>query len=142
MKKIEKEKEEKALKKQKIKDELIKGNLDIMREKKEKRDKLLKEEMKYKEYFIRENIEYKNNLLNEQSKKNEINREFVSENQKNLNRIRRKKEQKKFEKDNYRYVDYSYDPPKEPTDKCYECHKIYPRKLLTKNSTIFGYKKK
>ena len=70
-----------------------------------------------------------------------INRDFVTENQKNLNRIRRDKEQKKFEKNNYRYVDYSYEPPKEVTDKCFKCHKIYPKKLLTKNSSVFGYKK-
>ena len=142
MKKIEKENRENALKKQKLKEELIKGNLDIIRAKKENREKLLKEDLKYKEYYMQENIEYKNDLLNEQYKKNKINREFVSENQKNLNRIRRKKEQNKLEKDNYRYVDYSYDPPKEAMDECYKCHKIYPRKLLTKNSTIFGYKKK
>ena len=141
MKKLQKENEEKALKKQKIKDELIKGNLDLIRAKKEKKDKLLKEEMKYKEFFEKEKIEHKNNLLNEQYQKDKINKEFVSENQKNLNRIRRDKEQKKFEKNNYRYVDYSYEPPKEATDKCFACKKIFPKKLLTKNSSIFGYKK-
>ena len=141
MEKIEKDKEERALKKQKIKDELIKGNWELINAKKEKKDKLLKEEMKYKEFFEKEKIEYKNNLLNEQSKKDKINREFISENQKNLNRIRRDREQKKFEKNNYRYVDYSYEPPKEVTDKCFKCHKIYPKKLLTKNSSIFGYQK-
>ena len=118
MQKFEKENEEKALKKQK-----------------------LKEEMKYKEFYEKEKIEYKNNLLNEKYKKDRINREFITENQKNLNRIRRDKEQKKFEKNNYRYVDYSYEPPKEVTDKCFKCHKIYPKKLLTKNSSVFGYKK-
>ena len=141
MQKFEKENEEKALKKQKLKEELIKGNLDLINAKKEKRDKLLKEEMKYKEFYEKEKIEYKNNLLNEKYKKDRINREFVNENQKNLNRIRRDKEQKKFEKNNYRYVDYSYEPPKEVTDKCFKCHKIYPKKLLTKNSSVFGYKK-
>ena len=141
MQKFEKENEEKALKKQKLKEELIKGNLDLINAKKEKRDKLLKEEMKYKEFYEKEKIEYKNNLLNEKYKKDRINREFITENQKNLNRIRRDKEQKKFEKNNYRYVDYSYEPPKEVTDKCFKCHKIYPKKLLTKNSSVFGYKK-
>ena len=140
MQKFEKENEEKALKKQKIKEELIKGNLDLINAKKEKKDKLIKEEMKYKEFYEKEKIEYKNDLLNEKYKKDRINREFVTENQKNLNRIRRDKEQKKFEKNNYRYVDYSYEPPKEVTDKCFKCHKIYPKKLLTKNSSVFGYK--
>ena len=141
MQKIEKENEERALKKQKLKEELIKGNLDLINAKKEKRDKLLKEEMKYKEFYEKEKIEYKNNLLNEKYEKERINREFVTENQKTLNRIRRDKEQKKFEKNNYKYVDYSYEPPKEITDKCFKCHKIYPKKLLTKNSSVFGYKK-
>ena len=64
MQKFEKENEEKALKKQKIKDELIKGNLDLINAKKEKKDKLLKEDMKYKEFYEKEKIEYKNDLLN------------------------------------------------------------------------------
>ena len=42
MKKMEKENEEKALKKQKIKDELIKGNLDIKREKRRKKRLIIK----------------------------------------------------------------------------------------------------
>ena len=141
MKKIEKEREEKALKKQKIKDELIKGNLDLINAKKEKREKLLKEDLKYKEYFEKEKIEYKNDLLNEQFKKDKINRDFISENQKSINRIKRKKEEQKLEKNNYRYIDYTFEPPKEAIDKCHACNKIYPRKLLTKNSSVFGYKK-
>ena len=51
IKEIEKEKEEKILKKQRIKDELIKGNLDLINAKKDKKNKILKEEMKYKEYY-------------------------------------------------------------------------------------------
>ena len=141
MKKIEKEREEKALKKQKIKDELIKGNLDLINAKIEKREKLLKEDLKYKEYFEKEKIEYKNDLLNEQFKKDKINRDFISENQKSINRIKRKKEEQKLEKNNYRYIDYTFEPPKEAIDKCHACNKIYPRKLLTKNSSVFGYKK-
>ena len=142
-KKIEKENEEKALKKQKIKEELIKGNLDIINAKKDKKEKIYEEDMKkYKEYYEKENQEYNDKLLKEKCKKNKINREFITENQKNLNRIRRDKEQQKIENNNYRYNDYSYEPIKEPTDKCYACKKIYPRKLLTRNSNIFGYKTK
>ena len=142
-KKIEKENEEKALKKQKIKEELIKGNLDIINAKKDKKEKIYEEDMKkYKEYYEKENQEYNDKLLKEKCKKNKINREFITENQKNLNRIRRDKEQQKIENNNYRYNDYSYEPIKEPTDKCYACKKIYPRKLLTLNSNIFGYKTK
>ena len=142
-KKIAKENEEKALKKQKIKEELIKGNLDIINAKKESIEKIYEEDMKkYREYYEKENQEYNDKLLEEKYKKNKINREFVTENQKNLNRIRRDKEQQKFEKKTYKYNDYSYEPVKEPTDKCYACKKIYPRKLLTRNSNIFGYKTK
>ena len=141
-KKIEKENEEKALKKQKIKEELIKGNLDIINAKKDKRDKIIEEDMKYKEYYEKENQEYNNKLLKEKCKRSKINREFVNENQKNLNRIKRDKEQQKFEQNNYRYNDYSYEPKKELTDKCYACKKIYPKKFLTRNSNIFGYKTK
>ena len=139
-KKIEKENEEKALKKKKIKEELIKGNLDIINAKKDKKEKLFEEDMKYKEYYEKENKEYNDKLLKEKYKRSKINREFVTENQKNLNRIKRDKEQQKIEKNSYRYNDYSYEPIKEPTDKCYACKKVYPRKLLTRNSNIFGYK--
>jgi hypothetical protein len=140
--KIKKENEEKALKKQKIKEELIKGNLDIINAKKNKKIKILEEDMKYKQYYEKENQEYNNKLLKEKCKKSKINREFVTENQKNLNIIRRDKEQQKIENNNYRYNDYSYEPKKELTDKCYVCNKVYPKKLLTRNSNIFGYKKR
>ena len=142
IKEIEKEKEEKILKKQRIKDELIKGNLDLINAKKDKKNKILKEEMKYKEYYEKENDEYNNNLMSEKSRRNKINQDFISENQKNLNRIKRDKEQQKFEKNNYRYIDYSYEPPKEIKDICHKCQKVYPKKLLTKKSVVFGYKKK
>ena len=140
--KIKKENEEKALKKQKIKEELIKGNLDIINAKKDKKIKILEEDMKYKQYYEKENQEYNNKLLKEKCKKSKINREFVTENQKNLNKIRRDKEQQKIDNNNYRYNDYSYEPKKELTDKCYVCNKVYPKKLLTRNSNIFGYKKR
>ena len=142
LKKLKKEKEEKILKKQRIKDELIKGNLDLINAKKDKKNKILKEEMKYKEYYEKENDEYNNNLMSEKSRRNKINQDFISENQKNLNRIKRDKEQQKFEKNNYRYIDYSYEPPKEIKDICHKCRKVYPKKLLTKKSVVFGYKKK
>ena len=142
IKEIEKEKEDKILKKQRIKDELIKGNLDLINAKKDKKNKILKEEMKYKEYYEKENDEYNNNLMSEKSRRNKINQDFISENQKNLNRIKRDKEQQKFEKNNYRYIDYSYEPPKEIKDRCHKCQKVYPKKLLTKKSVVFGYKKK
>ena len=139
MKKIQEEKEEKAWKKKKIKEELINGNLEIINEKKEKKGKILREEMKYKEIYEKEKNEFNNNLLQEKYKKNKINEEFVMENKKNLNRIKRDKEQKKLEENNYKYIDYSYEPPKEITDKCYKCHKEYPKKLLTHKKNIFGF---
>ena len=142
VKKIEKEEEEKALKKQKMKEELIKDNLDLMNAKKAKKDKLIQEDLKYKEYFEKQNIEYNNELLNQRIKKDKMNQEFVIENQKRLNKIRRKKEEQKNEKKNYKYIDYSYEPPKQIIDQCHECHKRYPQKLLSKNSSIFSYNKK
>ena len=80
--------------------------------------------------------------MSEKYRRNKINQDFISENQKNLNRIKRDKEQQKFEKNNYRYIDYSYEPPKEIKDICHKCRKVYPKKLLTKKSVVFGYKKK
>ena len=131
MKKLQEEKLEKALKKEKIKEELIKGNLEIINAKKEKKGKILREEMKYKEYYEKKKIEYNNDLLQEKNKKNKINEEYVLENKKNLTRIKKNKELQKLEENNYKYNDYTYEPPKEITDKCYNCHKIYPKKLLT-----------
>ena len=126
------------MKKKKIKEELINGNLEIINEKKEKKGKILREEMKFKEIYEKEKNEFNKDLLQEKYKKNKINEEFVMENKKNLNRIKRDKEQKKLEENNYRYIDYSYEPPTEITDKCYKCHKEYPKKLLTHKKIIFG----
>ena len=107
IKEIEKEKEEKILKKQRIKDELIKGNLDLINAKKDKKNKILKEEMKYKEYYEKENDEYNNNLMSEKSRRNKINQDFISENQK-LFYQRKKYNSKNERKKRYRKFKNGY----------------------------------
>ena len=135
---IEREKKEKELKKRKLKEELIKGNLELINAKQQKKEKQNEEELKYREYYDRQKIEYNNDLINEKKRKQRINREFYKENQKNLSKIKRKKEQQIIDDEKYRYNDSSFDPPKEITAECSNCHKIYPKKLLTSN--VYFYK--
>ena len=140
LKNIEDEKKEKELKKRKMKEELIKGNLELINAKKQKKEKLNEEDLKFRDYYNKENLEYKNDLLREKNKQKKINKEFLIENQKNLSRIRRKKEEQMMKDGNYRYSDYSYEPPKEVTAECSGCHKIYPKKLLTPNAYFYDQK--
>ena len=136
--KIDLEKKENEIKKKKLKDELIKGNLDLIREKKNYKEKIKKEEdLKYRQLYEKQNMEYNNRLINEKNKKNKIYNEFLMENNKYLNRIKKDKEQQMIDKINYKYDDNSYEPKKEITEKCCRCNKIYPKKLLTKNSSVF-----
>ena len=138
IKNLENENKEKELKKKRMKEELIKGNLELINAKKMKKEKLNKEDLKYKEYYNQENIRYNNELLNEKNKQKKINKEFEIENQKNLSKIKRKKEEQMIEDEKYKYNDYSYEPPKEITAECSGCHKIYPKKLLTPNAYFYG----
>ena len=133
LKNLENEKKEKEMKKNRIKEELIKGNLELIQAKQKKKEKQNEEELKYRDYYNEDNKKYNNDLLKEKAKKQKMNKEFVLENQKNLSRIKRKKQEQILENENYRYNDYSYEPPKEITAECSGCHKIYPKKLLTRN---------
>ena len=134
---LENEKKEKEMKKNKIKEELIKGNLELIQAKKRKKELLNKEELKYRDYYNKDKMKYNNDLLQEKAKKEKMNKEFVMENQRNLSRIKRKKEEQMLENEQYRYNDLSYEPPKEITAECSGCHKIYPKKLLTRNAYYF-----
>ena len=133
LKMLENENKEKELKKQRMKEELIKGNLELINAKKKKKEKLNQEDLQYKEYYNQENLKYNNDLLREKLKQKKINKEFEIENQKNLSKIRRRKQEQMEKDEKYRYNDYSYEPPKEITAECSGCHKIYPKKLLTSN---------
>ena len=141
LKNLENENKEKEIKKNKMKEELIKGNLELINSKKLRNQKINEEDLKYRDYYDKENMIYKNELLKEKDKKRKINKEFVIENQKNLSRIRRKKVEEMIENEKYRYNDNSYEPPKEATAECSNCHKIYPRKLLTSNAYFYGNRK-
>lgn len=134
---MEDENKQKELKKKKMKEELIKGNLELINAKKQKREKLNEEDLKYRDYYNKESIEYKNDLLREKNIQKKINQQFLMDNQRNLSRIKRKKEEQMKKEENYRYNDYSYEPPKEITAECYGCHKIYPKKLLTPNAYFY-----
>ena len=132
LKNLENEEKEKKLKKNRIKEELIKGNLELIEAKNKK-----KELLNYRDYYNRDKIKYNNDLLEEKAKKDKLKYEFVLENQKNLSRIRRKKEEQMLENEQYIYNDPSYEPPKEITAECSGCHRIYPKKLLTRNAYYF-----
>ena len=137
MKSIEIENREKEMKKRKMKEELIKGNLELINSKKQRKEKLNEEDLKYRDIYNKDNIEYKNDLLRQKNRQKKINKEFFMENQKNLGRIKRIKEEQMMEDEKYRYNDYSYEPPKEITAECSNCHKIYPKKLLTSNAYFY-----
>ena len=130
---------EKELKKRKMKDELIRGNLELINAKQRNKEKLNEEDLKYREYYDRQNMEYKYDLLNEKQRKRNISKEYYNENQKNLNRIRRRKDLQMIENEKYKYNDNSYEPPKEPTAECSRCHRIYPKKFLTPNMNYYFY---
>ena len=121
-----------------MKEELIRGNLELINSKKQRKEKLNEEDLRFREYYNKEDMEYQNDLLKERVRQRKINQEFAFENQKNLGRIRRRKEEQLIEDGKYRYNDYSYEPPKEVTAECSACHKIYPKKLLTSN--VYFYK--
>ena len=135
---FEKENKEKEKKKRRMKEELIRGNLELIKSKKQRKEKLNEEDLRFREYYNKEDMEYQNDLLKERVRQRKINQEFAFENQKNLGRIRRRKEEQLIEDGKYRYNDYSYEPPKEVTAECSACHKIYPKKLLTSN--VYFYK--
>ena len=120
-----------------MKDELIKGNLELINSKKQMKEKLYEEDLKFRDIYNKENIEYENDLLRQKNKQKKINKEFLMENQKNLGRIKRRKEEQMIEDEKYRYNDNSYEPPKEITAECSNCHKIYPKKLLTSNAYFY-----
>ena len=139
LKYLEDEKREKELKKRKMKDELIRGNLELINAKQRNKEKLNEEDLKYREYYDRQNMEYKYDLLNEKQRKRNISKEYYNENQKNLNRIKRRKDLQMIENEKYKYNDNSYEPPKEPTAECSRCHRIYPKKFLTPNMNYYFY---
>ena len=139
LKYLENEKREKELKKRKMKDELIRGNLELINAKQRNKEKLNEEDLRYREYYDKQNMEYQNDLLNEKQRKRNISKEYYNENQKNLSRIKRRKEEQIIENENYKYNDSSYEPPKEPTAECSRCHRIYPKKLLTPNMNYYFY---
>ena len=124
----------KSIKKNRIKEELIKGNLELIQAKKKQKELLDEEELKYRDYYNKDKIKYNNDLLEEKAKKEKIKNEFIQENQRNLSKIKRKKVEQSLEKEQYKYNDPSYEPPKEITAECSECHKVYPKKLLTRNA--------
>ena len=131
---LENEQKEKSIKKNRIKEELIKGNLELIQAKKKQKELLDEEELKYRDYYNQDKIKYNNDLLEEKAKKEKIKNEFIQENQRNLSKIKRKKVEQSLEKEQYKYNDPSYEPPKEITAECSECHKVYPKKLLTRNA--------
>ena len=63
-----------------MKEELIKGNLELINSKKLRNKKINEEDLKYRDYYDKEDIKYKNELLREKDKQRKINKEFVVEN--------------------------------------------------------------
>ena len=112
--------------------------MEIIQAKKRQKELLDEEELKYRDYYNNDKIKYNNDLMKEKEKKEKIKNEFIQENQKNLSKIRRKKVEQLLEKEQYKYNDPSYEPPKEIKGECSGCHKVYPRRLLTRNTCYYN----
>ena len=130
--KLSKENDERENRKKKLNEEFIKGNLELMNAKKAMKNKEIEEQKMYRDYYNLQNMEYKDQIKKDKQKKEQKYEEFVEENKRQLNRIKRRKDQEMIDNENYRYNDYSFEPMKEKMAQCSNCHRILPRRLLTR----------
>jgi len=111
---LEREKKERDIKFNKIKNELIRGNSELLKEKKKLKDKKKAEDLKYKEYYDKQNLS-KDEFY-------DFYRDSSIDSHKVLGKIKRFKTQKK--------LDNNKSNTKDEFDLCSHCHKICPKKLL------------
>ena len=137
--KLIKENDERENRKKKLNEEFIKANLELINAKKAMKKKEIEEQKMYRNYYNTQNMEYKDQIQKDKQKKDKKYEEFVEENKKQLNRIKRRKDQEVIENEKYKYNDNSFEPIKEKMAQCNNCHKVMPRRLLTRTKKSFGF---
>ena len=158
--KIKKEETDKKIKEQLVKEDFIKGNMEIINKKKQDKIKDFNDKLKYKELLDKQNEliknellekqkenerllseinslkkkynENNNNLLSKESNENEIN----EENENDYNKINNKNNEIRYEqnKNEKKYCCYDLNKQK---GECCRCHRVLPRRLLTINRYFY-----
>ena len=134
---LSRENDERENRKKKLNEEFIKANLELINAKKAMKNKELEEQKMYRDYYNMQNMEYKDQIKKDKQKKDKKNEEFLEENQRQLNRIKRRKDQEILDNENYKYNDNSFEPMKEKMAHCSNCHRLLPRRLLTRTRKSF-----
>jgi len=156
--KIKKEENDKKIKEQKLKDDFIKGNRDIINKKNQDKIKEFNENLKYKEFLDKKNEQYKKELLEKQKENerllNEINNstkkiddsynkknmkykriESNEENEENNSNFNNNNDNKNIQnKTEKKYCCYDLNKQK---GECCRCHRVLPRRLLTINRYFY-----
>ena len=148
-KEMKKEEEEKYLREQKLRDEMIKANKDLIDQKNRMKMKELEEKLKYRDYYDRKNEEYqkelKNKELENQRRKNDIYNDNKNEYE-NRKRMKEQENRKYYNTDNNNYNDnneqQNQNKKNEKMGRCCRCHRVFPRRLLTINRYFYKENRK
>jgi hypothetical protein len=135
---LDDENKEKYLKEKMMKDEVLRGNQQLIDEKKKKKLEEENEERKYKEQL--DNIMYQNQLDEENRLRNKKQRqeELLRANLNNIELENMKKKKEKEEDEKYKYNDKAFAHDHEKMGRCCKCHRVFPRRLLTINKYFYS----
>ena len=135
---LDDENKEKYLKEKMMKDEVLRGNQQLIDEKKKKKMEEENEERKYKEQL--DNIMYQNQLDEENRLRNKKQRqeELLRANLNNIELENMKKKKEKEEDEKYKYNDKAFAHDHEKMGRCCKCHRVFPRRLLTINKYFYS----
>ena len=142
IKEIEKETNEKYLKQQKQKQELMNANLILMNEKMKKLQAEEEEKQRYNE-------QYKQEYLNEKEKedKEALNNRlkmanYLKDNEYYIEKERERRMKEKEEEQKYHYNTDFIPKKNEEMGECMKCHRVFPRRLLTINRNFYTNNRK
>ena len=141
-KEIEKETYQKLLHDKQLKDELLNGNLKLINEKmKRKIDEDNETQIYnglYKKEFEEEKQREEQELLNNKLKMSEL----LKDNLYYMEKEREKRQKQKDEEQNYQYnINFLKHKPEE-MGECMNCHRTFPRRLLTINRAFYSNNRK
>ena len=134
---IEEDNRNNALKIQQQKDDLLRGNLQLIEEKKRRKMEEENEKRLYKNAVDRQyEIDKQNEENKLRSKQKQMN-DLLSENLNNIKMEENRKLREKQEDEKYRYNDKAFVHDHELMGRCCKCHRIFPRRLLTVNQHFY-----
>ena len=134
---IEEDNRNNALKIQQQKDDLLRGNLKLIEEKKRRQMEEENEKRLYKNAIDRQyEIDKQNEENKLRSKQKQMN-DLLNENLNNINMEKNRKLREKEEEEKYRYNDKAFAHEHELMGRCCKCHRIFPRRLLTVNQHFY-----